>query len=46
MHFTSYAGRIKELLEAQIGVPKEDQELKGLAKQKVDDSVSVLYVRL
>ncbi|GFN79067.1 fas-associated factor 1-like [Plakobranchus ocellatus] len=31
-------GRIKEILEVELGVPKDKQELKGLVKRKVDDS--------
>ena len=33
------AGRIKEMLEAQLGIPADKQELKGLIKRKVDDAV-------
>merc|ERR1711879_407998 len=31
-------GRIKEVLETDLGIPRDKQELKGLVKRKVDDS--------
>ncbi|XP_005105164.1 FAS-associated factor 1 [Aplysia californica] len=31
-------GRIKEVLESELGIPRDKQELKGLVKRKVDDS--------
>ncbi|KAK7100551.1 FAS-associated factor 1-like [Littorina saxatilis] len=31
-------GRIKAMLEAELGIPKDKQELKGLIKRKVDDT--------
>ncbi|GFR99209.1 FAS-associated factor 1 [Elysia marginata] len=39
-------GKIKEILEVELGVPKDKQELKGLVKRKVDDStrLSDLYL--
>ncbi|RUS71771.1 hypothetical protein EGW08_020465, partial [Elysia chlorotica] len=39
-------GRIKEILEVELGIPKDKQELKGLVKRKVDDStrLSDLYL--
>ena len=37
--FSDLAGRIKEMLEAKLGIPAGKQELKGLIKRKVDDQV-------
>ena len=34
-----FPGKIKEILEVELGIPKDKQELKGLVKRKVDDSV-------
>ncbi|CAL1547158.1 unnamed protein product [Lymnaea stagnalis] len=35
---TETVGRIKEILETELGVPRDKQELRGLVKRKVDDS--------
>ena len=40
------SGRIKEVLEQELGIPRDKQELKGLVKRKVDDSVSVWLVHI
>ncbi|XP_076439934.1 FAS-associated factor 1-like [Babylonia areolata] len=36
---TETVGRIKEMLEAQLGIPADKQELKGFIKRKMDDSM-------
>ena len=36
-------GKIKEILQLELGIPKDKQELKGLVKRKVDDSVLAFY---
>ncbi|CAG5134193.1 unnamed protein product [Candidula unifasciata] len=35
---TETVGRIKEMLETELGIPPDKQQLKGLVKRKVDDS--------
>ncbi|KAK7501481.1 hypothetical protein BaRGS_00007285 [Batillaria attramentaria] len=35
---TETVGKIKEMLQAEIGIPVDKQELKGLVKRRVDDS--------
>lgn len=43
---SDFTGRIKEMLETQLGVPADKQELKGLIKRKVDDSVRLAVVNV
>ncbi|BFZ17016.1 hypothetical protein BsWGS_20055 [Bradybaena similaris] len=35
---TETVGRIKEVLQTELGIPPDKQQLKGLVKRKVDDS--------
>ena len=32
------------MLQAQLGIPPDKQDLKGLVKRKVDDSVSCVFL--
>lgn len=38
-----FSGKIKEMIQAELGIPVDKQQLKGLVKRHVDDSVCLQF---